>query len=349
MIEHIKYPVYKKTGSVFHVIRFGITVLLLFLFLSCSKNRKFQVTADFIEFMTDVNITAYNVSAGDTSVTDSVLMRSQEIFLYFNSTMNPYLETSDLYAFNRNETTGRIAVPEQLRHILRISHNIYKYTDGAFDPAVFPLVNLWSFNTGTKSELPSENKIKSLLAFSSLEYFSLRKDSVIFPDSRAAFDLSAIAKGYAVDSVAAYLKNSGIKDFIVEAGGDLLVNSSSKRSIGIRHPRKKGSLIDTLYVKKGAVATSGDYENYVIKDGIRYCHIIDPDTGYGTSDIISATVITEKAYESDAFATAVFVLGREKGRYFLIENGLSGLIIYKDRSGQIIKEGINLEGYEEQN
>jgi len=168
-------------------------------------------------------------------------------------------------------------------------------------------------------------------------------------DARCRIGLGGIAKGYSVDSAAAFLSSEGLEDFIVAAGGDILVRSVSQKTIGIRHPREKNAIIDTLFISNGAISTSGDYEKYLLDEGKRFCHIINPFTGYGTSDCISATVISEKSYLSDAFATAVFVMGREKGRYFIEKNNLSGIIYYLSDDGQIMSDRINVEKYEKRN
>ena len=233
---------------------------------------------------------------------------------------------------------------KSLKKIIKISDNLYKYTDGSFDVALAPVVRLWGFNTISQPKLPNPIKLINLLKIASFDFIKYEKDSIYYSDDRCGIDLGGIAKGYAVDSVATYLQKSGIDEYIVEAGGDLLVKSKTARSIGIKHPREHGALIDTLYVTNGAVATSGDYEKYFIEDNTRYCHIINPSTGYGVSDLVSVTVITDKAYLSDAFATAVFVMGKEKGKQFLLQNNLSGLLISQD-NGKLSKISINLEKY----
>ena len=325
----------------------NIQIILIFIVIflaSCSKKEKIKKSKTFIEFTTDITITAY-IYEGEEDEVNAKFNESQKIMEYFNQEMSPELENSTLSKLNKDAIQNKVEIPASLKRILKISHNLYKYTGKSFDVALAPVIKLWGFNSLVDPELPNPIKLIDLLKVSSFDAIEYNIDSIYYSDSKCGIDLGGIGKGYAVDSVANYLNENGIDEFIVEAGGDLFVRSKTAKSIGIRHPREHGALIDTLYVANGAVATSGDYEKFFIQDSTRYCHIIDPATGYGTSNLMSVTVITDKAYLSDAFATAVFVMGREEGKHFLMENDLSGLLIYEDNKGTLKKIGINLGKY----
>ncbi|MCK4980662.1 MAG: FAD:protein FMN transferase [Candidatus Delongbacteria bacterium] len=306
------------------------------------------MTTTFVEFTTDVTITAYGLDESDKEKVNEIFSGSKKIMEYFNQEMSPELETSTLSKLNKEAAIEKVKVPASLERILTISHNLFKYTDRSFDVALAPIIRLWGFSSLQEPKLPDPIKLIDLLEISSFDAIEYSIDSIFFSDTRCGIDLGGIGKGYAVDSVAVFLEDSGIDEYIVEAGGDLLVSSDSPKSIGIRHPREHGALIDTLYVANGAVATSGDYEKFFINDDTRYCHVIDPSTGYGVSDLASVTIITDKAYLSDAFATAVFVMGKDTGIHFLIQNSLSGLLIYKEDDGRLTKIDINLDRYREQ-
>ncbi|MBN2789651.1 MAG: FAD:protein FMN transferase [Candidatus Delongbacteria bacterium] len=316
--------------------------------MSCSKGEKIKISRSFVEFTTDVTITAYGMYESDKEKVNEILDSSESIMKYFNNEMSPEDKNSTLYKLNDEASKQKVSVPGSLKKILKISHNLYNYTDRNFDIALRPVIKLWGFNYLSEPKLPNPIKLINLLKTSSFDAISYNIDSIYFPDKNCGLDLGGIAKGYSVDSVAAFLNENGIKDYIVEAGGDLLVNSLTEKIIGIRHPRIQGALIDTLFVKNGAVATSGDYEKFFIQDDTRYCHIIDPKTGYGVSDLMSVTIITDKAYLSDAFATAVFVMGKEAGKKFLIQNNISGLLVCGTDDNKLEKIGINLEKYKKQ-
>ncbi len=306
------------------------------------------MSTTFVEFTTDVTITAYGLYEGDEEEVNGIFSDSKKIMEYFNQEMSPELETSTLSILNKEAAKGKVEIPASLKRILKISHNLYKYTDKSFDVALAPVIKLWGFSSLQEPELPNRKTLDDLLEISTFDAIEYSIDSIFYSDPGCGIDLGGIGKGYAVDSVAVYLEDNGIEEYIVEAGGDLLVSSDSPKSIGIRHPREHGALIDTLYVANGAVASSGDYEKFFIADSTRYCHIIDPATGYGVSDLASVTIITDKAYLSDAFATAVFVMGKDMGIHFLIQNSLSALLIFKEDDGRLTKIDINLGRYREQ-
>jgi len=337
---NIKYYFYAMKITL--VLKYAILIVIL---VSCTKSEKQKARTTFVEFSTDIKITVYDVKKSETEKINSLFEETRKIFEYFNSEMNPYEENSTLSRINHLVPGTRIPVPESLKEILKVSQNIYKYTDKAFDIAIQPVVELWGFNTLSTPAVPDSAELNELLTISRMECYNFINDSIEIIDGRCRLGLGGIAKGYAADSAAAFLSSKGIKDFIVAAGGDILVRSTTPKTIGIRHPRIKNAVIDTLYISNGAVSTSGDYEKFIIHEGKRYCHIINPDTGYGTSDCISATVISDKSYLSDAFATAVFVMGREKGRYFIEKNNLSGIIYYLSQDGNILSDRINLENY----
>ncbi len=325
-----------------HVLKY---IMLVCFVVSCTKSEKLKITSAFVEFATDVNITLFGINGTDSMKASEAVSDVRKIFAYFNSEMNPYVENSSLSRINSQDPGSRFEIPEPLREILKISIHLYKYTDKYFDVAILPVVELWGFYTAAEPSVPDEKELSDILKISTLDSYEFTGDSLEFKDGRCRIGLGGIAKGYAVDSAASYLYSRGYRDFIVEAGGDLTVRSPKSRMIGIRHPRKERSLIDTIYVADGAVATSGDYEKFIIADGVRYCHIINPDTGFGISDLISVTVISEKTYLSDAFATAAFAMGRKKAEYILEKNKLSGLLYYKEENGGIGCSMINMEKY----
>ncbi|HQO10286.1 MAG TPA: FAD:protein FMN transferase [Clostridiales bacterium] len=328
----------------------SIFAFVLYLLLnSCTQSEKQKVTVSFVEFSTDVSITVFNVRESQVEKVKEILYEAENIFKYFNSEMNVYEPGSTLSKFNDNANAVK-EVPKSLRKIFSVSGNIYKYTDRSFDIAIQPVVELWGFNTvASTPSKPDSCKIKEVLIFSNFDRYRFFNDSVLVTDNRCKIGLGGIAKGYAADSTGTYLISKGLNDFIVAVGGDVLVGSETPKTVGIRHPRKKGEVIDTLYISGKAISTSGDYEKYFEEENTRYCHIIDPSDGYGTSDMISASVISEKSYMSDAFATAVFVMGREKGRYFIEKNNLSGIIYYFNENGDILSDEINLEKYKRKN
>lgn len=236
-------------------------------------------------------------------------------------------------------------VSAELAGLIRKALEVSAKSAGAFDPTVFPLLELWGFydSTGCERKVPSQGEIEEALALVDYDMVTIKGDTVRFDPERMkgvlrgwGVDLGGIAKGYAVDRAVKVLREQGVEKGIVDAGGDILCfgHKSKGWSIGIRDPRSANpnDLRGIIKIDSGAVATSGDYENYFEADGIRYHHLLDPATGMPAREAISATVLAPTATQADAWATALFVLG-EEGIALLEElEGLEGLIVLADET-----------------
>ncbi len=212
---------------------------------------------------------------------------------------------------------GELAVSEDTSYILKKAKEFWQLTEGAFDISVGPLVHLWGF-TDKRYTMPRDEEIKKTLNLvgSDKISFNERNNVVKFSVSGMKIDLGAIAKGYALDCAVKKLKENNVKSCLINAGGQIHAlgdKSGEPWIISIQHPRGKESR-GVLKLTDKAVATSGDYEQYFIKESKRYAHILNPKTGYpADSGVISATVIANDGLTADALATAIVVLGKEKG------------------------------------
>ena len=204
-------------------------------------------------------------------------------------------------------------------------------SSGAFDITVAPLVDLWSFPEGDYA-LPEPSDIAAALervGWSAVSVDTAAGTLTVRPGTE--LDLAGVAKGYAVDRGVAALEMLGIGTGVVDAGGDVgFVGTPPDAAgwrVGIKHPRGEG-LVGVLLLDGGSVATSGDYQHYFTLDGVRYHHLLDPSTGYPAHGAMSVTVAAERCIDADALATAVFVLGPERGMA-LVESlpGAEALII----------------------
>lgn len=225
-----------------------------------------------------------------------------------------------------NSTAGRTrwTISPELAAVLKRSEHFYRLTDGMFDPTIAPVKWLWDFEG--EGRLPPENEIREQLAHVGYDKVKVHGTQLEFSDDGVKLDLGGVAKGYAVDRMIDVLKRRGIKAGLVNAGGDIVTFGKKPGKsklpferaepedwkIAVRHPRMNRQ-IEVKPAGLPAVATSGDYERYFMKNGIRYHHILDPRTGYPASRSISVTVWTSTAMDADILATAIFVLGPEKG------------------------------------
>lgn len=212
-----------------------------------------------------------------------------------------------------------VIVDEDTFYVLSKAKYFYEISGGAFDITVLPLLELWGFH-GRNYFVPSQDEIKSAVENAGSDKVVLDKEkvSVRLLKEGMKIDLGGIAKGYAVDRAVFILKKNGVKNAVVDAGGDIYclgVKSKNKKwSIGIRDPLHKNRIIERLELLDMAVATSGNYENFFEKREKRYSHIINPKTGEpAQNDLASVTIIADDCLSADALATAVMVLGKRKG------------------------------------
>ena len=240
-----------------------------------------------------------------------------------DASLSMFNPKSTISRINRNETDE---VDEMLREVLVLSFTIYKATDGAFDPTVAPLVNAWGF--GFKNgQMPDSTQVDSLLTLVGLSHIHLDGNKLKKDNPLSILDFSAIAKGYGVDRAAQVLRGKGIKNFMIEIGGEVVTAGVNDKGepwrIGINKPDDDSTstnteLQDVITISGKAIATSGNYRNYYIKDGRKIAHTINPKTGYpAQQDILSSTVIAPTCAEADAFATAFMVLGTEGAKQVL--------------------------------
>ena len=219
--------------------------------------------------------------------------------------------------------------PDDVIYLIKRGIDVGYETDGAFDISVGRLMKVWK--RFTTPFLPSSDSIKKALNTVGYKRIKIKSDTLILPKGML-IDLGGIAKGYAIDRAVQILKERGFTSGLVYAGGDLGIVGPKpfhrKWKIGIKNPRGDGVVASTE-MDAGFIATSGDYERYFILDGKRYCHILNPYTGYPARGIISSTVIAPTGLLSDAYATAVFVMGKS-GIHFLKNHHLEGLLIFEE-------------------
>jgi len=221
-----------------------------------------------------------------------------------------YSEESPVWKLN-NSSDSIISVDPEIYSLIVFCDSITKLSNGSFDLSLDNLTKAWGFYTDDP-KLPTKAEIDSALLNSGWQNIVLLGDNKIIKKEKVRLNFGAIAKGYAVDKAIDVLKNSGIKQAIVNAGGEISVIGNDW-VVGIQHPREINSLIKKIKLDGFTVATSGDYEQYFEVDGNRYHHILDPKTGYPSTGLQSVTIINKSNTFADALATAVFVMGKENG------------------------------------
>jgi len=242
---------------------------------------------------------------------------------------------SEVTKINQNAGKQAYPVSKELYILLQKSIQYSQLANGTFDITIGAIQEFWKFED-EKGRIPAPKTIMNLLPLVDFRNVSLEENhQVRLKKKGMKLDLGAVAKGYAVDRGIDILKKHNIENAILNGGGDL--KSIGEKSpgvpwkIGLRHPRKPSDIIASLDGKNNAIATSGDYQKYFVKDGIRYHHILDPKTGKQAEGLQSVTIIAKEAMLADAMATAVFVMGAEQGMKFVESQSLlEGVIITAD-------------------
>ena len=275
---------------------------------------------------------------------DNLKKEVDALLLDVNQQMSTYDPNSEISQFNHYKKADWFSVSKDFAFVVSAAQSVSRSSQGAFDISTAPLIDLWGFGAKTQFTPPTEMQIKTALkktGYKLLE-FRLSPPAIKKQNINLHIDLSAIAKGFAVDKIAEFLSAKSYSNYLVEIGGEVRnqgFNPEGKPwAIGMESPQYGDWIInESLLSSNLAVATSGDYRNFFIKDGVRYSHTINPKTGSPVKHKLSSvTVLHESTMMADAYATALMVLGEEQGKIFAEKNKLRvKLIIRKGDSYQV--------------
>ena len=269
----------------------------------------------------------------------------------WNLSLSTYIPESEISRFNRGNDCFEFE-SDYFLPVLKASKEVYENSNGAFDPTVGPLVNAWGFGP-EKSMVPESGTVDSLMQLVGYNKINYDERKVCKSAAGIKLDFSAVAKGYAVDVVADFLKSKGIKNLLVEIGGELIClgakNDEKPWRTAIEDPTVEvyeRKFLAVVELKDQAVATSGNYRNYYVKDGVKYAHTIDPSTGYPISHtLLGASVFADNCMLADAYATAFMVMGVEKAKSVLKKNkSIDAYLIFSGENGELltyVTEGIS--------
>jgi thiamine biosynthesis lipoprotein len=276
--------------------------------------------------------------ADDGEAANQAALRAFQEMKRIEQLMSPRIESGDVFRINQSSGKEWVEISPETIQVIKKAQEISELSEGGFDITIAPLTELWR-KAKEKKIPPSAEEVKEKLGLVNFKNIEMDREGRVFLKKKGmAIDLGGIAKGYAVDRAFELLKSLGYKNLIVNAGGDLRVGglkNSQPWSIGIQNPRESKNFLVKISVSDMAVTTSGDYEKFFIYQGKRYHHIFDPKDGFPTEGCQSVTTLCKEGMTADALATAVFVLGPEKG-YTLCQKlvGLGCLIV--DKEGKII-------------
>lgn len=301
-------------------VRIMITIALL---TCCSCSRGPQERAWFVMG------TYASVSTGgcDRGRIDEAEKLAAAEFRRLEEMWSHYSDSSEVSRLGKGEG-GYVSVSPDTFELLSLSVQMAQRTEGCFDPTVGPLVDLWGIGRQKEFAVPADSEIERVSALCGWRGIELGEgSSVRFAVKGMSFDPGAIGKGLAVDKCSDLLRKAGFSDFMINLGGNMRCFGSARRGrswrVGVRDPFRRGEILGVLELSGGmAVATSGNYERFVEKDGRRYAHILNPVNGRPVEGMAGVTVAGASAAEADALSTALFVAGLEGGMRIL--SGFAG-------------------------
>ena len=274
------------------------------------------------------------------------------LFHIINTSMSTYQADSDISKINRNEA---FTVDAHFEHVFKASKEIYRATEGVFDPTIGVMVNAWDFGPEGKIVALNSRKVDSLMQSVGLDKVRLENNRIIKQNPNTFIDFNAIAKGYGVDVIANYLESQNITDYIVEIGGEIRtkgqnVEKQKSWKVGVELPHfdAEQSILKAVSLHDEAMATSGTYRKFKTDSlGNRYSHIIDTKTGYPSkSNLLSISVIAKDCMTADAYATAFKAMGLDKVKNFLNSHSeIKAFLIFENEQKEF--ETLSMNGFPE--
>jgi len=297
------------------IVLVSFFLAFIFCFVSCMNplhKNKFIISGTYLEV-----ISPHKEAA---KIVYDEFRRLDKIF-------NLYSELSELTQLNQTLNTPFKASLE-LIEVLQLARQVYDLSEGAFDVSHGTLYRFWKdiIKKGKIEEFPSQDKLDDVKALGGMQHLEINESlgTVTIKKKGLLIDLGAIAKGYMVDKAVLKLNKKGVKDVLINAGGDMYCLGKNKNEpwkVGIKNPKEMQGVIETQYLVNEAIATSGDYEQFFEYKGQRYSHLIDPRTGLPVKgDILSVSVITKNCTTADSLASAFFIMGKGGINKFLSKN-----------------------------
>lgn len=294
----------------------------LFLY-SCTTNTDIPIKKSEFLLGTIVSITIYdNISNAELLIDESF-----NIIRELEKKVSVTDVNSELSYINENAYEKPVHISDDMFNILNGALFYCEKSNGAFDIGIGKLIELWGIGT-ENAQVPSDESLSEFIGFKAYENIVIdsEKKTVLFTDKRVKLNLGACAKGFAEDMVIEYLKTNGVNSALLNFGGSISVIGTkldgADFAVGVTNPYNESEFIDTILVSDTSIVTSGDYQRYFVKDGIRYHHILNPATGYPAENgLKSVTIVCESSFKADCISTAAFVLGEEKAKEFIFSEG----------------------------
>ena len=326
----------KQLIRIERIVPYAVILFLIVLgFLGGGWFRRTPQLFEATEFLMDTSVTI-KVFAFSKREGNDLLRKAFDEASRVEHIMEPHKGDGELERINAAPGKEWHEISTDLEQVLDRSRYFYGLTDGAFDPTIGAVEWLWNFKEG--NDVPPKQEIQEKLRSVGFTSIEMDKARIRFTNPDTQIDLGGVAKGYAIDRMIAVLRENGAKAALVNAGGNIATIGEKPGGkpweIGVNHPRQSMT-IRMGHIPFEAVATSGDYERFFMKDGVRYHHILDPTTGYPARGCISVTVWASNAMDSDILSTAIFVLVHEKGLEFAERLKDVETLIFYEQDGMV--------------
>ena len=325
----------RRCIRVFHLALFSFFLSFFAFFCACSpKESVFKKSRIMMDTVITITVVSDSKERAEKAIDNAFaeLERLEKLSNFHSS-------ESEISRINKNAGLSEVGVSPEILDLLNKAQYVSENTQGAFDVTIGPLISLYDFRKRIAPEESALKRKRALVNYREL-MIDRNKSSVLLRKEGMLVDAGGIAKGYAADKTVEALKRNGIASAIVAVAGDIktfgLKPDGKPWKIGIRRPRAKDNeddIMGSIELSDMAISTSGDYERFFIADGVRYHHLLSPQTGRPVRGCRSVTVIAKEGAFADAFATGVFVLGPEKGLKALEKMGFEGIIV--DSRGDI--------------
>lgn len=297
------------------IISSGLFILLLFTLAGCQKQAEVKYERDF--FALDTYITC-QVLSSDEKLAKQALDEVEAAFMQIDGISNRFAQNAEISKVNQSAGIAPIKVSDDLMAMVTVALDWSDKTGGAFNILLGTVMDLWGFGSSHPA-VPDEQTLKTALRTSDWHKIVLNPElsTIYLPEKGMVMDLGGVAKGYATDKAVAVLKKIGIKNALINAGGNVYAWGNRLDGtpwiIGVRDPRNPQKIAALLQGRDTSFITSGDDQRYFEKDGIRYHHIINPADGYPARLSSSTTIISPSATIADILSTALFVNGPQAG------------------------------------
>ena len=326
-------------------ITFPLYLCIAFLITSCVNTPKDVIMRANKGFALG---TTYSIQYEIDDETKDYQEDIENVFHVVNKSMSAYIPTSDISRINRGETD--VVVDDYFKTVYNFSREVYEKTDGYFDPSVGALVNAWGFGPEKPINNLTSAQVDSILQFTGFDKVRLSSEGKITKaHPSVTFDFNALGKGYAIDLIGKMFDEKGVKNYIIEVGGEILTRGKNTQrvqpwTVAIDSPIQDGEerqYMEYIFLENKAMATSGNYRKFRIdpETGDHYVHILNAKTGYPMkNNVLSVSVVADNCMKADAYATAFMVMPYEKTKQLLSElTDVDAYVVSRDQYGNIQK------------